>query len=239
MTVRLIAAALVLPLLVTQGSFEGKLRLRTIEMTLEEPGLKESWLDVAPGTLAAREDVKVEESAMQVKNNVMRFDNSGGEGGYALIDFGRRVILMVMSEQRLYMEMPMGPAAPAPQDRTPRGTSVLRALGQTKKINGINVTGYEARSPDQIIRGWVTQDFPGLTGSIRAAAAQMGDRDENDPEDVAMSQLMTKGFPVLVITLTDRSLKVEETVSIERVALSADQFKVPAGFTKQTIPGGP
>lgn len=237
MTVRLIAA-LVLPLLVTQGSFEGKVRMRSIEMTLEEPGLKESWLDVAPNTLAAREDVKVEESAMQVKNNVMRFDNKDGEAGYALLDFTRHVIVMVMADQRMYMELPLGEGGgPTPQQRTPQGTSVVRALGQTKRINGINATGYEVRGPDLIVRGWMTQDFPGLTGTLRAGAAQMGEHDPNDPEEVAMSQLMTKGFPVLVITLTDRTIKVEETLSIERTALSADMFKVPAGFTKQSIPG--
>jgi len=50
---------------------------------------------------------------------------------------------------------------------------------------------------------------------------------------------MKYGFPVLMITLTDRSVRYEEMVSIERGTQSADLFKVPAGFTKQKLPGGP
>jgi len=236
MTARLIA--LLLPLLLTQGTFEGTLRMRTIELDLEEAGLKESWLDVTPATLAAREDVRVDSSSMQVRNGVMRFRGEDGGEGYGLIDFGRRVIVMVDPSSRAYFELPL-PGGPPPQAATAGPRPALRTLGQ-RTINGIVTTGYEARAQDLIIRGWMTQAFPGLTGSFRSMSREMGDMpDPNDPEEVAKAQLMQKGFPVLVITLTDRSLKVEETRSIQSATLGADLFKVPAGFTKQTLPGGP
>jgi hypothetical protein len=232
-------ACLTAAVLVTQApAFEGTLRLRTIEVTLEEDGLKESWLTVAPAALAAREDASVDSSGVQIKGTVMRLANKEGGEGYALLDFGRHVMVMVDPASRAYIEMPL-PAGAPPQAATAPGRQLVKPLGQTRKINGINVTGYEVRSSDQIIRAWMTQDFPGLTGTFRTAAAQMGDHDEDDPDDAAMSQLMRHGFPVLMITLTDRSLRIEETVSIERAALSADLFKVPAGFTRQTLPGGP
>lgn len=231
-------AGLAAVLLVTQGTFEGTLRVRTIELTLEEDGLKESWLTMSPAALAAREDASVDSSGVQIKGMVMRLANKEGGEGYGLLDFGRRVMVMVDPGSRAYFEVPLPAGAPSSTATAP-GSQLVKPLGQTRKINGINVTGYEVRSSDQIIRAWMTQDFPGLTGMFRTAAAQMGDPGDDDPDDAALSQLMRHGFPVLMITLTDRSLKIEETVSIERAALSADLFKVPAGFTKQTIPGGP
>jgi hypothetical protein len=231
-------ACLTAAVLVTQApAFEGTLRLRTIEVTLEEDGLKESWLTVSPAALAAREDASVDSSGVQIKGTVMRLANKDGGEGYGLLDFGRHVMVMVDPASRAYFEVPL-PAGAPPAAGAP-GRQLVKPLGQTRKINGINVTGYEVRSSDQIIRAWMTQDFPGLSGTFRTAAAQMGDHDEGDLEDAAMSHLMRHGFPVLMITLTDRSLKIEETVSIERAALSADLFKVPAGFTRQTLPGGP
>ena len=242
MTVRLIAAliacTLSAPLLVTQASFEGKLRMRTIELQLEEAGLKESWLEVAPATLAAREDADVEEASLQIRNNVMRVENKDGTQGFALLDLGRRMMTAVDGESRSYLEFPMPagdqmPAAGAARPALP----TVKPLGQTRTMNGVKVTGYEIRSRDQIIRAWMTQDFPGLTWTFRAAAAQGEGSD--DPEAAGIAQLGRYGFPILLITLTDRSVQYEETVSIERSALSPDLFKAPAGFTKRTIPGGP
>lgn len=237
MTSRLLAVLLA-PLLVTQGSFEGTLRMRTIDVDLEEPGLKESWLEVSPATLAAREDVRVDSTTMLVKNNVLRIQNKEGGEGYALMDFTRRAISMIDAESRSYFEMAL-PAGAQPQTQPGTSRATVKALGVTKKINGVNVTGYEVRSPDQIIRAWVTTDFPGLNGTLRSMAAHFRTEESEDPDDAAMAALMAKGFPVLVITLTDRTLRMEETVSIERSAMSPDMFKVPAGFTKRTMPGGP
>lgn len=233
MTLRL-AAALIAPLLVTQGTFEGKLRMRNIELSIEEQGLKESWLDLAPNAAAAREGADVDSAELQMKSNVLRIETKG-EGGYGLLDFGRNVMVMVDPASRIYLEFPMpaGSAAKAPS----KGAPVVKPLGRTKTMNGATVTGYEVRSADQILRAWMTKDFPGLTGTFRSFAARMGDND--DPDDAAVAALMAHGFPVLLITLTEASVRYEEMVSIERAALSADLFKVPAGFTKQTMPGPP
>lgn len=237
MTVRLIAA-LIAPLLVTQATFEGKLRMRTIELQLEEAGLKESWLELAPAALAAREGAEVEEATLQIRNNVMRMENKDGGQGFGLLDFGRKVMTVIDGESRSYLEFPLPaadgmPAAGAARPALP----TVKPLGQTRTMNGVKVTGYEIRSRDQIIRAWMTQDFPGLTWTFRSAAAQGEGSD--DPEAAGIAQLGRYGFPVLLITLTDRSVQYEETVSIERSALNADLFKVPAGFTKRSIPGGP
>jgi len=234
MTLRLIAG-LIAPLLLVQGTFEGKLRMRSIDLELDEPGLTESWLDVAPATAAAREDADVDIAEMQVKNNVLRLENTEEDDkGFGLVDFGRQTMTVIDPVRKMYFEVPL----PAGEQTAtpPAGTYTIKPLGKTKTINGMNATGYEVRAKDQIVRAWMTKDFPGLTGVFRAFASKM--RGNDDPEDAAVAELMKFGFPVLIITLTDRSVRYDETVSIERATLNADLFKVPTGFTKQSIPGG-
>jgi hypothetical protein len=105
-------------------------------------------------------------------------------------------------------------------------------------VNGIKTTGYEVRGPDLVVRAWMTQEYPGLTWTFRAAAAQ-DDSDDDDPEVAAHAALAPYGFPVLLITLTPGSLEIEETVAIEQATLGAELFQIPAGYAKRTMPGGP
>ena len=233
MTPRLLAA-LFAPLLLTQGTFEGKLRMRSIDLQLDEPGLKESWLDFDPAKAAAREDADVEESVLQLKNNVVRFENTTKGESFGLIDLGKNTLTIIDPRSRMYFEAPLDPGSSAAASARPAGSAV-KPLGRTKTINGITATGYEVRSKEQILRAWMTKDFPGLTGTFRSFAARMGDDD--DPDDVAAQELMRYGFPVLMITLTESSVRYEELVSVERGTISADLFKVPAGYKKQNIPG--
>ena len=235
MTLRLLAALLA-PLLLTQGTFEGKLRMRNIDLQLDEPGLKESWLDFDPAKAAAREDAKVEEAELQLKNNVLRIENKTDGAGWGLLDFARNVVVVVDPASRKYFELPLPANANAAAAARP-GSSAVKPLNRTRTINGVSTTGYEVRSKDQILRAWMTKDFPGLTGAFRSFAARMGDND--DPDDAAAQELMRYGFPVLMITLTDGAVRYEELVSVERGPVSAELFQVPAGYAKQTIPGGP
>ena len=237
MTVRLLAALLV-PLFVSQAPFEGTLRMRTIELPLDERGLQESWLEVAPNVAAGREGAQVESTVMKMKSNVLRFENKDAPAGFSLMDFGRRVMVMIDPESRVYMEfaLPQGDGGSPPATTRP-GPSGVKSLGRPRTMNGLNVTAYEVRRDGEILRAWMTKDFPGLSGSFRTFTAQLGSGD--DPEDAAITELMRHGFPVLMITLSDGSVRYEEMVSVERTILSADLFKVPAGYTKRTMPGGP
>jgi hypothetical protein len=230
-------APLAAALLFAQGpAFEGTLRMRTIEIQLETDGLVERWLDVAPATLAGREDAEIDEATMRVKGKVLRLEGKDGDQGFGLLDFGRHVMTMVDPVSRMYLEFPLpagdGGAAPGRP-----AASLVKPLGRARVMNGVNVKAYEIRRQDEIILAWLTQDFPGLTGSFRGMSERMADQD--DADDAAMNELMRHGFPVLVITLTDRSVRYEEMVSIDRSPLSADLFRVPAGFTKHSLPGGP
>jgi hypothetical protein len=84
----------------------------------------------------------------------------------------------------------------------------------------------------------MTKDHPGLTWAFSQAAAQ-GKDNVDDSDDDPTAALAPFGFPVLMITLSDNSLEVEELVKVTPGVQSPDLFRVPAGYTKRTIPGMP
>jgi len=237
MTGRLLG--LVAVLFVAQGpaSFEGTIKMRNITVSLDEPGMKASWLDVAPATLAAREDAKVEQTTMRIRNNVIRLEPRADatDSSYGLMDLGRGVMTMIVPGERMYLEFPM-PMAGGNQPAARPGAPAAKAIGQ-RTINGMQTTGYEVRTNEQIVRAWMTTDHPGLTWTFTRAATRSEDEVEDPEADAVNAALAGHGFPVLMITLTEGSLEVAELVQVQRAPLPAAMFAVPAGFTKRAIPG--
>ena len=236
MTPRLALACLVTVFVAQAPSFEGRLRMRTIQLQVEEEETN-ATLDAPTATLAAREDARVDSATLMIKGNVLRTGRAGAEAeGYALFDMARHTMSLVQPAERAYMEVPLpatttpartaGPRAPAP-----------RSLG-TRTINGMKTTGYEIRDGDLIVRGWMTTDHPGLTWAFRAAISQPDETGGEDFEDVATNRLSQYGFPVVLYKMRQGGLEVEEVVAVERTALGADLFKVPTGYKKKEL-GGP
>jgi len=238
MTTRLVVT-LAATLFVTQApSFEGRVRLRTIHLQVEENGTQETLLDAALGVLAAREDAKVESATVMIKGNIIRTGGGADAGGvYALWDLNRNTMVLVQPKERAYMEVPLDEQPTRDPRARPAGPQP-KSLG-TRTINGMKATGYEIRGDDLIVRAWMTQDHPGLTWAFRQAISQKDYEGEEDPEDAATAQLARYGFPVVLYTLNRGSLEIEETVGIERAALGPETFKVPAGFTKKSLGENP
>lgn len=235
MVTRLIAlVAAVVVVSQTPAAFEGRLRLRTIELNVEEDWTEGRLLDLPLATLVAREDAKVESATVMIKGNVLR--TSGGpdaDGGYGLWDMARHTMTLVQPAERIYMEVPMDQEGPRPPQSPRAGRPAPRSLGP-RTINGLQTTGYEVRGDGLIVRAWMTQDHAGLTWTFRNAIAH-SENEEGDEEDAAMAALSRYGWPVLLYTLNRGSLRIEETTAIERTTLGADLFKVPAGFTKRNL----
>jgi hypothetical protein len=215
------------------AAFEGRLRMRTIELHVEEDGTEGRLLDVPLATLVAREDAKVESATVMIKGSVLRTSGASDADGYGLWDMARNTMTLVQPSERMYMEVPMGDEGPrAPQGPRP-SAAAPQSLG-SRTINGMKTTGYEIRGDGLIVRAWMTQDHAGLTWTFRNAIAHRED-EEGDEEDAAMASLSRYGWPVLLYTLNRGSLRIEETTALERAALGADLFKVPAGYTKRTL----
>lgn len=233
------ALLVVLPSVLLAQTFEGKLRWRTVSLSLETDegdALPESLFDVAVAAVMQREGAEVDEDSILIKGTVLRMDGGvESRGTYSLWDIARDVVWVVEPGERAYMEVPVesergGPPAPDPALK-------VRALGQTRTINGMRAAGYEVRGEEFVIRAWMTQDHPGLTWAFRRAARR--EPGETDPRDAAQALLSRYGFPVLIQVLSPGSLELEEAVSIQRATLGEELFRVPAGFKKRTIPGGP
>jgi hypothetical protein len=233
-----LALALLATLFVAQApSFEGRLRMRTIHLQVEEDETN-ATLDAATSVLAAREDAGIDSANIMVKGNIIRTEGgSGAAEGYALWDLTRNTMTLIQPSERAYMEVPM-PQSSTPGRAAPARGPAPRSLG-ARTINGMKTTGYEIRDGDLIVRGWMTNDHPGLTWAFRNAISHQEEADEEqDFEDAATQRLSQYGWPVVLYTLRQGSLEVEEMLAVDRSPLSADLFKVPAGYTKRSL-GGP
>jgi hypothetical protein len=235
MLIRVIAAAACVGIVLqTPAAFEGRIRMRTIELHVDEDGTEARLLDLPLATLAAREDAKVESATVMIKGSMLRtMGGPDSDGAYGFWDMARNTMTLVQPNERSYMEVPMDAEGPRPPQSPRAGGPTPKSLG-TRTINGVTATGYEIRGEDVIIRAWMTRDHPGLTWTFRSAIAHRED-EEGDEEDAAMAALSRYGWPVLLYTLNRGSLRIEETTGIERSTLPADLFKVPAGFTKRNL----
>jgi hypothetical protein len=225
-----------LPISLAAQTFQGKIRFRTVQVTVTEDDARpEALFDAAVGSLIRREGAEVSEATLLINGKRLRTEVANEEGAaYTVWDIERDLLWLVNPAERFYMELPVESSSAA---AAPDPSLKLRALGQTRTINGMRAAGYEVRGEDFVIRAWMTQDHPGLTWAFRKVAGR--DEGGDNPIDAAGGLLSRHGFPVLLQTLTAGNLELEETVSVERAPLGDAPFRVPAGFKKRELPGGP
>jgi hypothetical protein len=121
---------------------------------------------------------------------------------------------------------PEGEGAPSQVD--------IKPTGATQTVNGMRVAGYEVKSGEETLVGWVTQDQPELATMLRTVQQRM---EKMTPPAMrgrqsARTAIGDKGFPVRVQTLDTDHYRVEEVVTVEKKAVPADLFVLPADFTK-------
>jgi hypothetical protein len=222
-----------LPISLAAQTFQGKIRFRTVQIAVgEDDARPESLFDVAVGALMQREGAEVSEATLSISGKRLRTE--GGDearGAYSIWDIERDMVWLVNPAQRTYMEFPVESQAAA---AAPDPALKLRALGQTQR---------DARRRVRGARGGLRHPRLDDARSPRVdlGVPQGGGRDEGevDPVEIARALLSRHGFPVLLQVLTSGSLELEETVSVERAPLGDAPFRVPAGFKKQEMPGGP
>jgi hypothetical protein len=125
------------------------------------------------------------------------------------------------------MKPPEGAAAAAPN---------VKPTGKTQTVNGMSAAGYEVKTGDETMVGWITQEQPELAKMLRTVQERM---DKMTPPSMrgpqtARTALSQKGFPVMVQTVDPDHYRVEEVVSVDKKAVPADLFALPKDFTKTT-----
>jgi hypothetical protein len=121
-----------------------------------------------------------------------------------------------------------GTAAPSKINAAPNG--------KTQTVNGMQAAGYEMKTGDETMVGWVTQEQPELGKLLRTVQERM---EKMTPPALrgrqsARTSLSEKGFPVMVQTLDPDHYRIEEVVTVEKKAVPADLFVIPQEFTKTT-----
>jgi hypothetical protein len=112
----------------------------------------------------------------------------------------------------------------------------VKATGKTQTVNGMQAVGYEVKTNDETLIGWVTKDEPELSKMLRTVQERM---EKMTPpamrgRQAARTSLTEKGFPVMVQTLAADHYRVEEITSVEKKPVSADLFIVPKDYAKTT-----
>ena len=112
---------------------------------------------------------------------------------------------------------------------------MVRPLNQTRTINGMEATGYEAVADDNTVRAWLTQQYPGLTRVLEDLARTIPV--PNPTAEERLLGLAQLGAPVLVqlVDMDGKKLddyEVQEIIAIRPQSLDARLFAVPEGYAR-------
>jgi len=133
--------------------------------------------------------------------------------------------------EEMLKNMPTENAADAP----PPAPIPLTALDKKLTINGMQSSAFEAREGDATVIGWVTQDQPALSQALREVSERMEQMTPaNMRKPSVRAALQAKGLPVMVQTLEPQRYRIEEVTKVEKKAVPADLFTLPADYTKTT-----
>jgi hypothetical protein len=164
---------------------------------------------------------------------------------YVVVDLASGRWLSVQPAQRRYVEV-TAEDDDAPARRPSPGAAAppisARPLGLTKTLAGVRAEGFEVRAESGITRGWMTTDRD-LGSLVRAldCLAQVWAQPADEGEEMdAEGSLTAHGFPMLVqrVRVMEGDVtgyEIEETVSVERKAVSQTLFAVPAGYRRITF----
>jgi Domain of unknown function (DUF4412) len=164
-----------------------------------------------------------------MKDGKICFDSNEKEGrGQFVMDPSSKQILIIMPDQKMYMEMPMPEAKINSQtEKGMNENADFSNTGETKEILGYNAEKWVYKNGDDQGEAWLTKDI----GSFIWFNNPMMN-DESKPQ--WMKDLKEGGyFPLLV---TENGKKVFEVTSIEKKSVDKSLFEPPAGFKKMDIP---
>jgi len=113
----------------------------------------------------------------------------------------------------------------------------LRDTGKVQTIAAMKCRGYESKTADETVLGWVSTGAgdASLAAAFRSfAAAEQTIRP--GPKNARML-LAEKGLPVRVQTLSPRGYQIDEIVRVEEKAVPEESFKIPPGYLRTDASG--
>lgn len=112
----------------------------------------------------------------------------------------------------------------------------LSKLDQPRTINGMEADGFEVKSGESTIVGWITDDQPDLAAALRTVQQRMQKMTPANmrSRETARTAFLDKGLPVMVQSLDQKSYRIEEIVSVQPGAIDPKLFALPEGYARTT-----
>jgi hypothetical protein len=203
--------ALLIPCALSAGTFEGKVSMKM--------------------TSAPSKD-GVQAMDMSIKEGYLRMDiNAGRAPASVIFDFKNQLMIILMAQQKMYMERPMAQpgAGPAPgASSAPHAT--LQETGIKETILGYECTKFVATGAEGSSEIWVTDQLGAFAGLFHGGGP--GQR----PQAPQAWESALKGrnfFPMRVVTSTGGKEKFRlEVTSVEKSSLPDSLFTPPEDWRK-------
>jgi hypothetical protein len=169
--------------------------------------------------------------AYMIKGDKVRMEMSGprGENAAMIYDLTAKTMLIVMAEQKMYMEQPMGGLMAAAQRQQEQHANVK--VSRTGRME--TIAGYECEHVIVSEDAGDTRDVCIAKGLGAFQMPGMGGRGRGPQQSEAWQSILGgDGFPLKV----QKGDKVEMLVTkVEKKDMDAALFAPPAGFTKMDM----
>jgi hypothetical protein len=204
--------ALVFTCALSADTFEG-----TVSMKMTSPNQKDG-----PQTFT-----------MSLKEGFMRTDIATKQGTMsAIFDTKNHTMILLMPQQRMYMERAMPQPTPPPASATaggmPAGYS-FQDTGVTETILGYNCKKFLTTSPKGSAQIWVTDQLGSFFGLYHGGSPG---RRQEAPQAWETALSGKNFFPLRVVSDDGKGTFRMEVTSVEKQSLPDSTFSPPAGWTK-------
>lgn len=178
--------------------------------------------------------------SLATKDSHVRMSVKGQEmPGEMIMRDGMKTMLMVMPQQKMYMEMPLqgmaetyGGGGSSEGDSGSMDEMPFKKTGETKEIDGYKAHEFVFEDEDGKMHIWATEEL----GAMPFVGGPMMEK-----SSIPMKRLtgLSSFFPLETIGYEKGKKKFEMTVTnIEKKELPDSLFLPPPGFRKMTMPAG-
>jgi hypothetical protein len=164
-----------------------------------------------------------------IKDGKIKIDVEAESKSSIIYDTKKQTMLIIMPEQKMYMDMPVTPAEESEADEK---KGEFKKTGEKKDILGYASEKWVYKDEENNIESWLTKEI----GSFVFFSNPMEKSEKTDWQ----TKLHAEGyFPLLMIVKDDKGKVTTnmEVISVEKQSLSSDMFTPPAGYQKISIPG--
>ena len=185
-------------------------------------------------TFQTNEDGKKEKISYFVKGNKFKIQpdeaDASGVGGM-IYDAGKKVMIVLMTEQKMYMEMPFDLNEGVSNENS-KDYEYFVKTGESKKIMGYTCDKFKFKEDNKNGIAWMTKDL----GPFLFMGNPEGG---NKSESKWQNEIMNEGYFPMVVeeeNSSEENNTVFEILELNPIPLEDALFSVPPGFSKFSMP---